>query len=257
VTRRIVLITVGAVLIVFGLLVSVAGGALMAAFGSDDTLQSGSAPLYTPTTALVSKVATINGTSGAQTTIGRPIIRLAVTSPAGKGGIFLGVGPAAEVDRYLAGAPTDVVTDLRVEPFRLKTTRREGTRSPGPPATQTFWVAKASGGTAATLAWKISDGSYRLVVMNGNGSPGFNGNGRLVVKIRHLFAIGTGILIIGLLILAVGLLLLVLGVRTRSRSTAPQPGQGQGPAPVYGQPPVGPHQAEPARPAQSDEAAGQ
>ena len=40
--------------------------------------------------------------------------------------VFVGVGPAEAVDRYLAGASVETVTDVEVRPFELTTTVREG-----------------------------------------------------------------------------------------------------------------------------------
>ena len=58
-TRRVVLIVLGGVLLALGALTAIGGGALMALFGSSDTLNSGVQQVSTPTRALVSPVAAI------------------------------------------------------------------------------------------------------------------------------------------------------------------------------------------------------
>jgi hypothetical protein len=63
--KRVVLFVLGGVLLVIGALAAIGGGALMALFGSDDTLQSGMQQVSTPTRALVSPASAIHDTSGA------------------------------------------------------------------------------------------------------------------------------------------------------------------------------------------------
>ena len=120
----------------------------------------------------------------------------------------------ADVDRYLAGAAVDKVTDLDVDPFRLKTVRQDGTSRPAPPADQTFWVAR---GAARTRRWtgRSVTAAIALVMMNADASTGVGLNGRFGLTIPHLFAFGIGILIAGIVAVLIGITLLVVGVRMR------------------------------------------
>jgi hypothetical protein len=131
----------------------------MAIFGSNNTLTSGVHRVATPTSALVTAMNDIKDTNGFAIAVGRPTLRLSLTGTGHN--VFIAIGPAAAVDRYLAGAAVDKVTDLDADPFRLTTVRRDWTARPALPQAQTFWTAQASG-PSATLNWKISDGSYRL-----------------------------------------------------------------------------------------------
>src|SRR5215470_12471168 len=109
--RRVVLFVLGGVLLVIGALAAAAGGALMALFGSSNTLNSGVQQVSTPTHALVSPAGSIQGASGAQTVLGNVRLRLTAT-PTGTGHrLFLGIGPQSAVDRYLRGTSYDVATD--------------------------------------------------------------------------------------------------------------------------------------------------
>jgi hypothetical protein len=217
VSKRIVLITLGVLLLVIGALAAIAGGALMAVFGSDNTLSSGVHRVSTPTRALVSPADSIEGASGAQTAVGKVRLRITAT-PAGAGQqLFLGVGPASAVDRYLSGVSYDVATDVSVSPFRLTLTRHTGTATPPPPGSQSFWVAKASG-NHPDLTWTVTSGSYRVVVMNTDASPPVAFDGGLALTIPHLFAIGIGLLIGGIVLILIAIVLIVLGARAR-----PQP----------------------------------
>ena len=226
--RRVVLIVLGAVLLVIGALAAIAGGALMALFGSHDTLTSGTQHVSTPTRALVSPAGSIQGASGAQTVLGR--VRLRITaSPAGADRhLFVGIGPSGAVDRYLSGASYDVATDVTITPFHLTLSRHDGTATPPPPGSQSFWVAQASG-TNPTLTWTVTSGSYRLVVMNTDATQPVAFDGGLDLTIPHSFAIGIGLLIGGIVLFLIGIALIVLGARARPRPPGPIPDLAAGP----------------------------
>jgi hypothetical protein len=238
--KRVILLVFGSVLMIIGLLVALGGGAVMAITGSDNTLQSGSQRLSTPTSALVTPVTNISHTAGATDDLGQPDLRLSLTGAPNP--TFVGVGPADAVDRYLAGAQFEQVNDLEFDPFRLITSTVPGTGRPVPPSTQTFWVAQASG-TDPAINWKVTNGSYRLVIMNASGGPGVVTNGNVALRVPHLFAIGVSLLVGGLVVGLLGVLLLVLGLRSgRSRRpavppTSPGPWPGGGP-PAQAPPPA-------------------
>jgi hypothetical protein len=225
-TRRVVLFVVGGVLLVIGVLAAIAGGALMAFFGSDDTLSSGVQQVSTPTRALVSPADSIQGASGAQTVVGSVRLRITATPTGGGRLLFLGIGPASAVDRYLNGVSHDVATDVSVTPFHLTLARQGGTATPPPPASQSFWVAKASG-NHPTLTWTVTSGSYRVVVMNTGAAAPVAFAGGLDLTIPHSFAIGIGLLIGGIVLVLIAIVLIVLGARTRPQSRpVPDPAAG-------------------------------
>ena len=214
--KRIVLIVLGGMLAAIGLLAAIGGGALMALFGSANTLSSGVQHVSTPTRALVSPAGSIQGTTGAQTILGS--VRLHITAtPTGTGHqLFLGIGPAGAVDRYLSGASYDVATDVSVAPFHLTLARHRGTATPAPPGSQSFWVAKASG-SQPTLTWTVTSGSYRVVAMNTDAGAPVAFAAGLELTIPHSFAIGIGLLIGGIVLILIGIVLIVLGARARPR----------------------------------------
>src|SRR5580704_2570949 len=224
--RRVVLFVLGGVLLVIGALAAIAGGALMALFGSNNTLSSGVQQVSTPTRALVSPADSIQGASGAQTVVGNVRLRI-TTTPAGTGNhLFLGIGPASAVDRYLSGVSHDVATDVSVTPFHLTPARHGGTATPPPPGSQSFWVARASG-THPALTWTVASGSYRVVAMNTDAAAPVAFAGGLNLTIPHSFAIGIGLLIGGIVLILIAIALIVLGARARTR---PPPGPAPDPA---------------------------
>jgi len=227
--KQIVLIVLGGVLIVIGALAAAGGGALMALFGSNNTLSSGVQQVSTPTRALVSPAGSIQGTSGAQTVLGSVRLRITATPTAAGQHLFLGIGPAGAVDRYLSGTSHDVATDVSVAPFHLTLARHRGTGAPAAPASQSFWVAQASG-THPTLTWTVTSGSYRVVAMNTDAAAPVAFNGGLDLTIPHSFAIGIGLLIGGIVLILIGIVLIVLGVRARPRpGSQPVPDLATGP----------------------------
>ena len=227
--RRVVLIVLGVLLFLIGALIAIAGGALMAFFGSNNTLSSGMQQVSTPTRALVSPADSIQGTSGAQTVFGSVRLRITAT-PTGAGHLlFLGIGPASAVDRYLSGVSHDVATNVSVTPFHLTLARQGGTATPSPPGSQSFWVAKASGNHPA-LTWTVTSGSYRVVVMNTDAAAPVAFAGGLDLTIPHSFAIGIGLLIGGIVLILIAIVLIVLGAR-------PGPGPGRSLGPFLTRPP--------------------
>jgi hypothetical protein len=202
----------GIALAIIGVLLALAGGAVLAIFGGDGEFDSGSGRLESPTAALVSEVADIQYDDDATEVLGDTALRLSANSAGGER-IFVGIGPAAEVDQYLSGVAIDRVTDIEVDPFRVQSTRQPGTAEAEAPSDQTFWVAKNQSDGKASVEWKLRDGDYRFVVMNADGSPGVSADASLGVTIPNLPDIGLGLLVVGLLVLIGGVVLIVVGVR--------------------------------------------
>src|SRR4051794_7563447 len=89
----------GALLLAAGASVAAVAGAAVAAVGSDNTVSTGYDAVSTPTHALVTEPATF-GTRGADA-LGRLTATLSLRGT--EKPVFVGVGPTAAVDRYLAG----------------------------------------------------------------------------------------------------------------------------------------------------------
>ena len=147
-------------------------------------------------------------------------------TPRGAHGVFVGIGPTADVDRYLAGTSVEVVTDFEVAPFRLTTQPRPGSASVSAPGSQDFWVARAeaASGTAA-LSWTVRDGDYRFVFMNADGTPAVNADARFGIIVPGARTLGVTVLLVGLVLVAGGVIALVLGLRAPvppARGSAPQ-----------------------------------
>ena len=84
--------------------------------------------------------------------------------------VFVGIGPSADVDRYLAGVNHTVISDFWTETLR----QESGGATTSVPSSQGFWVASSSGAGARNLKWNPDDGSWTVVVMNADGQPGID-----------------------------------------------------------------------------------
>ena len=178
----------GGILATAGAVLALGGGGVLAIAGSDGTLSSGKHDVSSSTSALVSSAADVNGLNEVTDVIGQPRVRISAETGHADKAVFVGVGPKDQVDRYLAGASIDRVTDFETVPWSLEKHRVEGTKTPVPPARQSFWVTKSTGSTAS-IDWKVRDGDYRVVVMNADGSRGVATDSRFEVEIPHLATI--------------------------------------------------------------------
>ena len=215
-TAKVVAVVLGALVALAGLAAGAAGGALVGLFGSDGTVDSGSHRVSTPRTALVSSTADVGDISDVADVVGDPFIRV-TARPAGGRPAFVGIGPAAQVERYLAGAPIDEVRDFEIDPFKLERRPRGGSERPERPDDQGFWVAKGTGRDAATLRWKLREGDYRLVLMNADGSRAVAVDGDFGLTLDHVDTVAWVLVGGGALLLLGGLATIGLAVRRNSR----------------------------------------
>jgi Domain of unknown function (DUF4389) len=133
--------------------------------------------------------------------------------------VFVGIGPAAAVESYLAGVRREVATrfDAARSDFRL----RQGGAPAVPPTSKRFWVAQSVGSGVRTLHWSPSNGDYRIVVMNPNGSAGVNAELAIGARFPHLLWIGIGLLGGSALLLVLGGAGLYAAVRSPGRASTP------------------------------------
>lgn len=204
-------IVAGALLALGGLAAGAVGGLLFGVFGGDGNVASGTHRISTSQTALVTKIDDIDDISDLATIVGDPRLRLTAKA---RERVFVGIGRADQVDRYLASVPVDEVTDFEIDPFSLTRRPRPGTSEPPAPGTQSFWVASASG-RDATLRWKVSDGDYRLVLMNADGSRAVSAATSVGLTLPHVSRVAWVLVGGGVLLLAGGVALVVVGTRRR------------------------------------------
>jgi len=140
--------------------------------------------------------------------------RITATSDGGRP-IFVGIARRAAVDRYLAGVAHSTVEDVNFGPFDATYSSVGGTAVPAPPATQTFWVRSTSGTGTQSLSWNLRNGTWRVVAMNADGSPGVVADAKVGVSIRGALPNALSALAVGLA-LAAAAVALGAGVARRS-----------------------------------------
>lgn len=95
-------------------------------------------------------------------------VRIRVT-PARPGTlVFVAIGPAGDVARYLTGVSHTSVAALGDHDV----TQHPGSAVPASPPTALAWVAQVRGTGTQTLRWTVRSGDWVVLVMNLNSSPG-------------------------------------------------------------------------------------
>jgi hypothetical protein len=219
---QIALLVGGILLALIALVVAGAGGTAIWASTQKDSHgyhSSGLHRFHSPTLAITTKSIDL-ATSVPQWLLGK--IRIEAL-PAGSAPIFVGIGHKDDVDAYLAGVGRDVVTDVDFDPFHVSYDRQPGARSPKPPASQTFWVASAHGAGTQVLTWETDSGSWSVVLMNADGSPGVDARVKAGAEIPYALWIGLGALVLGILLAAGATLMIVKGWRKRPAPAQPEP----------------------------------
>jgi hypothetical protein len=219
---RIAALVIGALLVLFALALLGAGGT---ALWADRTQRDGGYVTtdvheFSTSGSAIATVSTELGSAGtgwlySPTLLDTVRIRVTPTSP-GRA-LFVGIGPTADVDRYLAGASHTVISDFWDE----KTEFVDGDTPSSTPGKQDFWVASATGRGAQTVVWKPADGSWTAVVMNPDGRPGIAMGADLGAKLPALPWIAVGVLAAAALFAAGGGLLIAGSLRGRRADPAP------------------------------------
>ena len=174
---------------------------------------SGEGALSTPTAALVTdEVLVESGRPGDPSTDVGDLSRVRVRVTTGTTPVFVGIGPKADVQAYLAGAAHDRMVRFRLDPFEVRYARTAGAVAP-PPGGQDFWVATASGAGTQELLWDKARGPWSAVVMNADGSRGVDVSAD--VGLRFGFLLPLGAMLLGAGLLLAGALLLLAVTRRR------------------------------------------
>jgi hypothetical protein len=142
-------------------------------------------------------------------------VRIRVTPVGSDSPVFVGIGPSADVDRYLAGVNHTLISEF----WGNQVQTIEGGAPASAPGTQDFWVASATGPGAQTLTWDPANGWWTVVVMNADGRPGMAVGAELGATYPALLGIAIGSLVAGGIFLIGGVLLIVGAIRRRRRAS--------------------------------------
>lgn len=139
-------------------------------------------------------------------------VRIRVTPVHPSPALFVGIGPSADVDRYLAGVGHTLISDL----WTNKVQAIGGGAPRSAPGTQTFWAASTTGAGPQALRWDPGNGSWTVVVMNANGRPGIHVRADLGATYPSLLPIAVGLLAAGAVLGAGAALLITAATRRRA-----------------------------------------
>ena len=200
---RIALVVVGTIAGLFALGLLVGGCALVAVDQTqrddDGFVMSPTEDFSTPAYAIVSESADLDD-EGAEwaldTFLGTVQIRSESDRP-----VFVGIGPADEVTRYLGAVERDVVEDLDND-GEPEYSRRSGGVPSARPGDESFWVASTAGAGERTLEWEPEDGDWRAVVMNEDASRGVSAELSIGAELDSILWIAIGLLLAGALFAA-------------------------------------------------------
>ncbi len=167
-TGRVVAVIAGAVLAAGSLGLFGAGGFASWAQGQrqDGYVTTGVTTYHTDGYALATERVELLGAAGSY--VGGVRIRVTPTNPGTP--VFVGIAPAADVQRYLSGVGYATVTGPSTGDVRY--TGHAGTAPAIRPGDAGIWVAQASGTGTQTLTWTARDGRWIVVVMNADATPG-------------------------------------------------------------------------------------
>jgi hypothetical protein len=229
--------TLALIMLILGILLSltglaaVAGGTVALAVGSaqrDGYLTAGTARLSVASVALTSpRLDAMGEDVPGRVPFDVGTLRLRVTSVDPGKAVFIGIAPQSDVDTYLSGVHRSELLDVGRSPFRAEYRDIPGSTAPAPPAGQTFWRASASGPGEQELTWNISAGSWAIVVMNADASPGIDVQVQPAFRSDLFRPAAAGLLIGGIIALVIGIPLLIFGAAGLGRHAAP---------PSYGSP---------------------
>ncbi len=215
---RIVIIVIATIVAIVSVGFVVGGGAMIWAFGTerdaDGFFTSPDYPLATDGYALTSTDVDLATSPGEWFPDGLVDVRFDVTA-GGDAPVFVGIGPSSDVAGYLDGVAIDQVSDFGPEESDVSYETVTGTVPAATPAAQDFWVASAAGTGMQTLTWDVAAGSWTVVVMNADASPGVLVTAEAGAQVEGFLAIAIAVLLFGLLLAGLAALLLVLATRSR------------------------------------------
>ena len=212
---RVIAVIVATLVVLVGLAGLAAGGTALV---FDQTQRDSSGYLMTGTTAYSTDTYALvsdsyrTGAAG-DWFVARDLLGIVRIRTDGPRPVFVGIGPAAAVDAYLAGVRREVAT--RFEAARSHFRLQEGGAPTVPPTAKRFWAAHTIGAGTQTLDWSPASGDWRIVVMNADNSAGIHTDLAIGARFPHLLWIGVGVLAGGALLLLIGAGGLYAAVRTR------------------------------------------
>jgi hypothetical protein len=200
-------IAIGIVLVVLAVFATVGGAALVALVGADGSVGIASTRLIGSGYAITLPQLDVPSLPAGQH------VTFDVALQQGGRPMFLGIGPANDVDAYLRDVPIDVIEQLD-QPGAARTSSVPGNAQPGAPGAQPFWAITATG-DAPSISWTAQPGAWTLVVMATPPRRPTDVTATGSVTLPILGPLGFLLLAIALAVLGVGAWVIVRAARAR------------------------------------------
>lgn len=153
--------------------------------------------------------------------LGSILLRVTAKDPSRQ--VFVGIGPRDDVARYLDGVARTEVTAVEFGPFDPTYRQVTGSKTPEAPGAQPFWSMSSSGSGTQEIRWDLRSGSWTVVVMNADGSPGVVADIAAGARLEFLGPLALGLLLGAVILFVVGIPLVVVGAIGLGRHGPPQP----------------------------------
>jgi hypothetical protein len=128
--------------------------------------------------------------------------------------VFIGIARTSAINNYLDGISYSEAREFSTHQDTLLFHTYQGTATAPAPASQSFWVASASGSGNQTLEWDITSGRYSVVLMNADGTSPIDADVSLGVKVPGVVnAVGVGLLVSGIILFLGGGVMIFFGAR--------------------------------------------
>jgi hypothetical protein len=218
--KRILLLVFGGITVLVALALLASGGAAVWGLSQRDDagfFTSGTHEFSTSSYALASESLDVGPDIPGWLEDGFATVRVEATSAKP---LFIGVGPVADVERYLGDVEHAQITNFDIDPFSVSYRALDGTAQPAPPASRDFWRARATGPGRQSISWPVEEGTWSVVAMNADGSRNVSVEARLGTRIQYVRWIVSGLFGAGVLVLLLGAGFIYLAVRRPRRDLA-------------------------------------
>ena len=177
---------------------------------------------------ITSDIEVMNGAYGAKETdalilsvIDDPVEYRMQGTATGSGALFLGVAPTDAVGEYLEGVARDEIVEIvrherTGESLDFQFTAHDGTSTPRPPGTETFWAESVEGTGLQTLDWTLEPGDWAAVAMNADASEGLEAKVAFgAAAAADIDSISRTAMTAAAIVLAAGVLVMIYGLIRR------------------------------------------
>lgn len=144
-------------------------------------------------------------------------LQLNATSTTPDGKVFIGVGPKADVDRFLSGVHISEVTGVQTSPFRVSYHDIPGNIDATRPDRQNFWAVSASGPGTQQITLNPRGGDWVVVIMNSDAQAGITADVQAAVKSPLFGAVTPALWLGGLTLVLIGAGLAAVGATLLGR----------------------------------------